>query len=757
MRALILAVSSFLVLLSSAPASAALPSVCDPIAHCQSAITCPTDPAEPQCSACDTGFWLSEDAPADSCVACTEVDSCVVQETCTSALDSRCAACDFGYYLDDSGPASVCAACPTIPSCTGPGGCMSAATPQCTQCASGHYLVDGPADNCPACTDVDHCSVAETCTTASNSFCGQCESGYWRSATLPTVCTACTAVPHCLSALTCTTAGNSVCSQCEPGYFLTASGQCEACTDVSFCLTTPLSCTSATTSRCGTCAVGRYLDASARPGGADVCAACSPVANCSDPVISCTTNQDSRCNTCATGYYRVSGAASQPDTCVSCPTPPGCVGAVTCTSPGDAQCSACAAGYYLDPMDHLCKACANVDHCTVAETCSTASNSICAACETGYWRSTTVPTVCTACSVVSHCTSALTCTTAASSVCTACDAGFFLAASGQACPACTPVPHCVSALTCTTASNSTCTACEAGYVLAGGTCHEACTAADDCSSHGTPAANGYRPASCACVCDVGWEGPACDVESVLPTPAPTPTIAATALPTPGPTATLAPEALNHFLCYETQERALNLPGVALDDGAAASTVKVKRAMRLCVPANKNGEDPSAIDDPAHLSAYTIKQTSPRFIRRRGVVVTPDNPIFPPLTVDLVRPDRLLVAAAKSDGSTPPPALAAPIDDYECYRVKGGRSRISGVTLETKLGTRVVDIKRPLHLCTPVSRNSGSLVDPVRDLMCYQVRTRPLQQPATPVSTTNGFQSDTFVLFGLRELCVPTVD
>jgi hypothetical protein len=295
-----------------------------------------------------------------------------------------------------------------------------------------------------------------------------------------------------------------------------------------------------------------------------------------------------------------------------------------------------------------------------------------------------------------------------------------------------------------------CTQCEAGYVLLpGGTqCREGCTRAD-CSDNGTPAVDGYRPSNCGCVCDAGWEGPDCSVAAPVPTPTSvdaTPT-AAEVTPTPAPTAT--PAAASPFLCYETQQRALNRAGVVIDDGVEVSTVTVKRAKRLCAPAYPDSMDAPAAD-LAKLTAYTIEQTSPRFVRQKDVIVTPRNPAFPSIAVDLVRPERLLVPAA-----TVVPAGSS-IDHYACVRVKGARSRISGVTLRTQFGPAVVDVKRPLHLCTPVNKNGEGVVDPTRDLMCYQVRMRPLGQPAVDVATTNQFETATIDLFGVRELCVPAL-
>jgi hypothetical protein len=253
-------------------------------------------------------------------------------------------------------------------------------------------------------------------------------------------------------------------------------------------------------------------------------------------------------------------------------------------------------------------------------------------------------------------------------------------------------------------------------------------------------------------------------ETPTPTATPTETASSTATSTatptvtvsPTPTVTATPERLNHFLCYETHQAAINRTGVELEDQFDApgqpSTVTVKKAKRLCAPADKEGEDPTAPGDPAHLSSYTIRQTSPKFERQGPIPVAPDNPILFPMTVTLTRPTRLLVPAAKNVGTTVPDPLAAPIDHYKCYRVKGATTRLADVSVETQFGAVTVDIKKPIELCTPVDKNGEGIGDDLRHLLCYQVRAAA-QTPLT-VSTNNQFEAETFDVFGIRELCVP---
>jgi hypothetical protein len=75
-------------------------------------------------------------------------------------------------------------------------------------------------------------------------------------------------------------------------------------------------------------------------------------------------------------------------------------------------------------------------------------------------------------------------------------------------------------------------------------------------------------------------------------------------------------------------------------------------------------------------------------------------------------------------------------------------------VETQFGTIDVDLRKPLHLCTPVDKNGEGIIDPATHLMCYKVRGSPPQFPGS-VYTTNQFGSDQFPFFGVRELCVPS--
>lgn len=210
------------------------------------------------------------------------------------------------------------------------------------------------------------------------------------------------------------------------------------------------------------------------------------------------------------------------------------------------------------------------------------------------------------------------------------------------------------------------------------------------------------------------------------------------------------DGLGHFQCYEIHRPAFDRAGVSLVDALGASTVTIKRAKRICAPADKNGEDPTAPGDSEHFTYYTIKQTT-RFTKVKGATVANQ---FGTYTMALTKPDRMLVPTAKSltDPATP---LTRPIDHYKCYKVAGAKTKVRGLVMTDQFGTIVVDVKRPLHLCLPALKNDeGPLVDPATALMCYKVTGQP---PAfrPELFTLNQFGPDAYDFFGPRDLCVPS--
>ena len=250
-----------------------------------------------------------------------------------------------------------------------------------------------------------------------------------------------------------------------------------------------------------------------------------------------------------------------------------------------------------------------------------------------------------------------------------------------------------------------------------------------------------------------------------PTPTVTLTTTGTTTSTPTPIASgsatptilatpIGPGTLHRFQCYAVQHGSPKGPDVNLTDEFGASMATVTEPKRICNPADENDQDSTALSDPAHLVAYRLTDTNPRFQRVRHQVV--ENQ-FGSITVDLVRPDMLLVPSAKNLSAPPPPLVSNALDHFECYRTQGGRARVDDVKINDEFGTIIVDVKRPARLCAPVDKNGEGILDPTEHLMCYEVRltSASVFTPAGQVFINNQFGADSFQGFRPRELCVPS--
>ncbi len=204
-----------------------------------------------------------------------------------------------------------------------------------------------------------------------------------------------------------------------------------------------------------------------------------------------------------------------------------------------------------------------------------------------------------------------------------------------------------------------------------------------------------------------------------------------------------------YQCYEIHRSTFNEAGVSVVDAVGASMVTVKRAKRICAPADVDGQDPTAPLDPGHLTFYTLRQTTP-FASAKATVTNE----FGTTTVKLTKPDRLLIATAKSLTAIPAP-LATPIDHFKCYRLSSARTRADGLAVTDQFGSIDVSIKKPLHVCLPAAVNGEPIPAPTLSLTCYLVRgTRPAAPPPI-IYTQNLFGPDQYGFFGPRDLCVPS--
>src|SRR5262245_57431485 len=70
------------------------------------------------------------------------------------------------------------------------------------------------------------------------------------------------------------------------------------------------------------------------------------------------------------------------------------------------------------------------------------------------------------------------------------------------------------------------------------------------------------------------------------------------------------ETPNHFTCYDIKPFSFTaIPNVSLVDEFGSKVVTLSWPTKLCAPANKNGEDPTAPAAPDHLTAYELRTPS----------------------------------------------------------------------------------------------------------------------------------------------------
>src|SRR6185369_3127769 len=123
-----------------------------------------------------------------------------------------------------------------------------------------------------------------------------------------------------------------------------------------------------------------------------------------------------------------------------------------------------------------------------------------------------------------------------------------------------------------------------------------------------------------------------------------------------------PRPLRHFQCYEMpREPFTQITGVSALDQFGPSTLTIIRPKRLCNPASKNGEDPTAVQDINHLTGYIIKQTTPHFVPIPNVQITNQ---FGTVVATLRKPDVLMLPTAKSTTAPPGPLPASVIDHFK---------------------------------------------------------------------------------------------
>jgi hypothetical protein len=123
------------------------------------------------------------------------------------------------------------------------------------------------------------------------------------------------------------------------------------------------------------------------------------------------------------------------------------------------------------------------------------------------------------------------------------------------------------------------------------------------------------------------------------------------VPTSKDNVPITPPLGDHFTCYKVK-RSRGTPKfvartVTVTDQLQTVTSTVIKPIRLCAPANKNGEDPTAPLHPGHLLCYKTKS-----LTKFGTIVKEiDNQLDANRVVTLIHRRELCVPSTKNPGTT----------------------------------------------------------------------------------------------------------
>jgi hypothetical protein len=102
---------------------------------------------------------------------------------------------------------------------------------------------------------------------------------------------------------------------------------------------------------------------------------------------------------------------------------------------------------------------------------------------------------------------------------------------------------------------------------------------------------------------------------------------------------LDPMTIDHFQCYRVTHARQRAGGLTIVDELGTLVIDVKRPRRLCVPVDKNGENPGAEQHPGVLMCYEsrLATTSRRFDFARQLFIANQ---FGSATLDRLKPTEL---------------------------------------------------------------------------------------------------------------------
>jgi hypothetical protein len=225
----------------------------------------------------------------------------------------------------------------------------------------------------------------------------------------------------------------------------------------------------------------------------------------------------------------------------------------------------------------------------------------------------------------------------------------------------------------------------------------------------------------------------------------------------------SPPPLDHFQCYQARTapgtaKFVPIPYLVASDQFGEWRFSIAKPTDLCNPANVDGSDPSAPSHAEHLESYQIKRVpgTGKFAKtlNQQLVDRWGN-----LTIDLLKPERLMAPSAKSLVSAPPAPIDPVTDYFTCYKIRTSPHTPKfaprpATVVGDQFGSLSVNVLKPRKLCVATNTNNEKPGAELHGehLVCYQVK--PVSS-FTPVRayTANEFGSETLDAKKPFDLCI----
>ena len=227
----------------------------------------------------------------------------------------------------------------------------------------------------------------------------------------------------------------------------------------------------------------------------------------------------------------------------------------------------------------------------------------------------------------------------------------------------------------------------------------------------------------------------------------------------------SPPVLDHFQCYQAKTAAgsphfVPIPYVGTTDHFGEWFFEVSKPGELCNPADVADSDATAPSHAEHLESYQVKRV-PGTGKFAKVLAQQIHDRYGDLTVDFLKPERLMVPSSASL-TTPPSAPSSPVTDhFTCYKVRITPGTLKfqpqlATVVQDQIGSLSVNLMKPHRVCVATDVNGNELGAETHSehLTCYQAKLVSAFTPAR-VYTANEFSpSETLDAKKAIDVCVP---